>query len=107
MAAYRKRPFEIEAFRLGHDEPPYWALSASVSSPERFDPYIDLRDGWDYIHVSTPEGPMAAYKGDWLIQGIHGELYPCKHDIFTETYDPVNADGSRFPLPPHANGFYR
>ena len=90
MATYRKRPLEIEAFQLGYDEPPYWALAATMPN-ERGSGDIDLRDGWDHIHVRTPEGQMAAYKGDWLIQGIHGELYPCKDEIFEESYGIVTA----------------
>ena len=27
--------------------------------------------------------------GDYIIKGVHGELYPCKPDIFEETYEEV------------------
>jgi hypothetical protein len=27
--------------------------------------------------------------GDWIIRGVQGEFYPCKPDIFAETYEPV------------------
>ena len=26
--------------------------------------------------------------GDWIIEGVQGELYPCKPDIFVATYEP-------------------
>jgi len=29
---------------------------------------------------------MTASQGDWIIQGVKGELYPCKPDIFEVTY---------------------
>lgn len=45
------------------------------------------------LHIDTLEGTMAAKHGDWIIQGVHGEFYPCKPDIFTATYQPVNPDG--------------
>lgn len=32
---------------------------------------------------------MKANIGDWIIQGIKGELYPCKPDIFEKTYEEV------------------
>jgi hypothetical protein len=32
---------------------------------------------------------MVARDGDWIIQGVKGELYPCKPDIFEATYEPV------------------
>lgn len=31
---------------------------------------------------------MQANKGDWVIRGIKGEIYPCKNDIFLMTYTP-------------------
>jgi len=38
------------------------------------------------VLVETLEGTMKGNKGDYLIQGIKGELYPCKLEIFKETY---------------------
>jgi len=32
---------------------------------------------------------MRADFGDFVVRGIHGELYPCKPDIFDETYEEV------------------
>ena len=32
---------------------------------------------------------MEAQVGDWIIQGVKGEIYPCKPDIFEATYEPV------------------
>ena len=40
--------------------------------------------------INTLEGNMLASLGDYIIKGVHGELYPCKPDIFKETYDQVN-----------------
>ena len=42
--------------------------------------------------ISTLEGDMLASLGDYIIKGVHGELYPCKPDIFKETYDQVNIE---------------
>lgn len=30
-----------------------------------------------------------AIEGDWIIKGVKGEFYPCKPDIFEETYEKV------------------
>jgi len=30
---------------------------------------------------------MEVNGGDWIITGVRGEHYPCKPDIFKETYD--------------------
>lgn len=40
-----------------------------------------------YYSIETLEGKMTASPGDWIIQGVHGELYPCKPDIFEKTYE--------------------
>lgn len=40
-------------------------------------------------HIKTLEGTMKADKGDYVITGIHGERYPCKPDIFKQTYEEV------------------
>jgi len=39
--------------------------------------------------IDTLEGTMRASIGDWIIRGVKGELYPCKPDIFAETYERV------------------
>lgn len=37
--------------------------------------------------ISTLEGDMLASIGDYIIKGVKGEFYPCKSDIFENTYD--------------------
>ena len=39
--------------------------------------------------IETLEGDHRASVGDWIIQGIKGEFYPCKPDIFDATYEVV------------------
>ena len=46
--------------------------------------------GW----VDTLEGGHRVCPGDWIITGIQGEHYPCKPDIFEQTYDPVVNTGA-------------
>jgi hypothetical protein len=41
------------------------------------------------IIISTLEGEMKAVLGDWIIMGVSGEFYPCKPDIFEDTYEEV------------------
>jgi hypothetical protein len=33
------------------------------------------------------EGTMRGKAGDYLIIGVHGEMYPCDKTIFEETYE--------------------
>lgn len=39
--------------------------------------------------VETLEGTMMGEAGDYLITGIYGEQYPCKKEIFEQTYEAV------------------
>ena len=58
-----------------------------------WDAYRDLvaRDG---LKIYTLEGKMLASPGDWIIRGVKGEHYPCKDEIFQETYAAAS------PTPP-------
>lgn len=42
------------------------------------------------IYIRTLEGVMSASPGDYIIEGINGEFYPCKPFIFKATYDKVD-----------------
>ena len=39
--------------------------------------------------VETIEGTMNGKKGDWLMVGVNGEMYPCDQGIFKKTYDVI------------------
>ena len=41
------------------------------------------------LQVSTLEGGHIASVGDWIIKGVKGEWYPCKPDIFEQTYELI------------------
>lgn len=43
----------------------------------------------ELLVISTMEGMMTASRGDWIIRGVKGEFYPCKPDIFKQTYEAV------------------
>ena len=45
--------------------------------------------GLTKLLIETLEGDMYAEVGDYIIQGVHGEYYSCKPDIFTETYEEI------------------
>ena len=42
------------------------------------------------LEIETLEGTMKANKGDWIIKGVKGELYPCKPDVFDMTYEELS-----------------
>lgn len=53
---------------------------------------IDAERISETIEIKTREGSLLGYRGDWLIKGIEGELYPCGDAIFRKTYEP-SGDG--------------
>lgn len=38
------------------------------------------------LFIRTLEGDMEARAGDYVIRGVQGDFYPCKPDVFAETY---------------------
>ena len=86
---YRKKPVVIEAYQWqgdfvvnGVNEAPIWLQNAQEQGVVYFKDQGEL-----YIH--TLEGEHHASVGDYIIQGVDGELYPCKPDIFEKTYEKV------------------
>lgn len=80
---YRKKPVEIEAIQyIGTDKNKIelYHFMGSLTY------YVDENE--DLI-IKTLEGNMRANIGDYIIKGVHGEFYPCKPDIFEETYEIV------------------
>ena len=43
------------------------------------------------VEIETLEGTMTAEPGDWIITGIQRERYPCKPEIFEQTYEAEDA----------------
>lgn len=85
---YRKKPVTVDAMQYtgglhAADRVIAWAISLGAGPDMR---YVRLGNT---IDIKTPEGTMCADPGDWVIRGVKGEFYPCKPDIFAETYEVV------------------
>lgn len=84
MPKFKKKPVVIEAVNWDGkklESVPVWL--ADAFKDEKL-----IRLG-DTVNITTLEGTMTASPGDWIIQGVNGEIYPCKPDIFEKTYEPV------------------
>ena len=93
MTKYRKKPIVIDAFCLGRDPWPDWAMDLLTRNKVQIFEYeLSPGPGFDYAEIRTPEGVMRGNHGDYLIRGIRGEVYPCKPDIFEETYEPYEEE---------------
>jgi len=77
----RRKPVVVEAIQwLGtRAELPLWVLAAAKLSRS-------ASGGWG-LGIKTLGGDMTARPGDWIICGVGGEVYPCKPDIFSRTYE--------------------
>lgn len=96
MAKYRKKPVVIEAFKYdgdlkgsdGNYYVPYWAAKAFEDGVMHFGS-LKFDEPPCELFIDTLEGTHRASVGDYIIQGVNGELYPCKTDIFEKTYEEV------------------
>jgi hypothetical protein len=97
MYKYRKKPIVIEAFQMTLERRklfwPQWLHDARLAEtntegslqPSQF----PNSEGTDELEIVTLEGTHRVSWGDYIIQGVQGELYPCKPDIFEATYEKV------------------
>lgn len=90
MSKYKKKPVIIEAFKwtgdINQTEEPDWIVRAIMNGTVFF-PNKETEEV--KLCINTLEGTMTANRGDYIIQGINGELYPCKPDIFDKTYEVI------------------
>ncbi len=90
MSVYRKLPKTIEAMQFRGT-----ALDCGVEYAQEFDEWMAKHAGTlarysgNKVLIHTLEGQMTASKGDWIIRGVAGEIYPCKPEIFAKTYEAV------------------
>jgi len=85
MAKFRKKPVVIEAVqftRMNWEAVQLFTnCTAHTLTTER------KPDGKCTCIIPTLEGQHIATEGDWIIKGVQGEFYPCKPDIFEQTYE--------------------
>ncbi len=89
MGKFRKKPVIVEAMQLRWDTWNEMCDFADVKPESKGGPYGRQMGEELILVIPTLEGTMEAFQNDWVIRGIKGELYPCKPDIFEETYEAV------------------
>lgn len=97
MPKYRKKPVVIEAVRWEGDWRPViaWLDSLSLGGSYRVSfgsrpPIVRAGDELEILTLedgSDGRAKHVASLGDWIIQGVQGEFYPCKDSIFAATYE--------------------
>lgn len=98
---YRNKPFVIEAFQwMGETDlkGPEWIVEALKTGrvyicgkdEKQEGRYVDEVEG---MHIETTAGAIIkADLGDYIIRSLIGEIYPCKPDIFEDSYEKVEKE---------------
>ena len=86
----KKKPIIIDFIEVNHplnlDEIEEWVESFGDSFPLKFEIGV-----MGHLFVNTLEGTSYAVSSDdVIIRGVQGEYYPCKKDIFNQTYEIIN-----------------
>ena len=93
MAKFRKKPVVIEAVKVTKMMIESISAERTAMIPELIlranREVCSMRTEDPHLIIKTLEGDMRANIGDWIIEGVSGEVYPCKPDIFEKTYDQV------------------
>ena len=106
MAKYRKKPVVIDAeqwFKVIYDreagrlfapeDMPIYHLGVGYYRTPEMDGKNKCKHCGNIMHnhgwIDTLEGGHIVCPKDWVIKGVQGEYYPCKPDIFKQTYEKV------------------
>jgi hypothetical protein len=92
---FRKRPVEIQAVQLVDDLRNHTEIATWIESNGG---HAEVPFAEPCLYIETLEGRMRADIGDYVIKGVKGEFYPCKPDIFTETYEPEDSVRQSAPV---------
>lgn len=93
---YRKKPVVIEAIQWNGEN--HREMFDFLTNYEKTNEYMSTSGETFYIDhdkirggliIKTLEGEHIATIGDYIIKGVNGEFYPCKPDIFEQTYEAV------------------
>lgn len=85
MPWFKKEPIAIQAIRYTGDN--IEEIWDTFGEDDIFGPV----EGDPCAYIITLEGKMRCNVGDWIIRGVQGEVYPCRHDIFLQTYRKVGS----------------
>lgn len=96
MTQYRKKPLTVNAFQWNPKN------KASNTRPKWLTKYIESRTLKEYLThavINSPNGKLHLQNGDWIIEGLNGEIYPCPAKVFELTYEEVCPSTSEKPGP--------
>jgi len=91
MKQYTKKPITVEAIQ--------WDGTKEMAQQLLLIPglnglVVPEQEGFRF-RINTLEGRMTVSPGDFIIKGVQGEYYPCKPDIFHQTYEKLEEAETR------------
>jgi hypothetical protein len=87
---YRKKPVVIEAIQWDGNN--LTEIRNFVDEKVLLCDYPRGKHEQVELSIETLEGDHLVTKGDYIIKGVAGEFYPCKPDIFEQTYEMVGEE---------------
>lgn len=94
MPLYRKKPVQVEARQwTGQNLDFIWEMTRELFDVLDDEDRAQCRDPnataqvYDRLHSTW----VLVYDGDFIIQGVLGEFYPCRQSVFQATYESVGA----------------
>ena len=85
---YRKKPVVIEAVQWTgsnmREIAEFAGEAAHITTNYKLPAQVRHK-----LEIATLEGDHRANIGDYIIKGVAGEFYPCKPEIFEQTYEEV------------------
>lgn len=100
MAKYRKKPIVVEAIQWTGSNLEEIRNFVGNDLIENYIEHFDIertliKQTLAGIAINTLEGTMMVNYGDYIIKGVNNEFYPCKPDIFKQTYEEVIDDNKK------------
>jgi hypothetical protein len=100
MPLFRKKPVVIEAEQWTGDNVDkihkfsgMRSLGLDVGGDEHFEFRFmtpdDISGTWELPHIydELHDTWVTVNLNDWIIRGVQGEFYPCRADVFEQTYE--------------------
>lgn len=85
MTFYKSKPVVLKAIKFEKGITSSDVMEVFGTNPIKFEP--------PRFFVETLGGKVEVSLGDYVIEGVKGEFYPCKPDIFEATYELVGRIG--------------
>lgn len=100
MAKYRKKPIVVEAIQWAGSNLEEIRNFVGNDLIENYIKHFDIertliKQTLAGIAINTLEGTIIVNYGDYIIKGANNEFYPCKPDIFKQTYEEVIDDNKK------------